>query len=180
MLQVILGVISDFQKPCVSKTASLRVKDTSRSLCYPVLCGHCLPSCQAECQAPGLLVCSTTMVFHDFFRVNMGPYGSQNFKTLLLPQITFEFSKVSLNSICGESNDTITFDLEWPWRSQSKSLRFRSLISCKGAELGHMLPLNINTKAYMGSPLMQLHLTLVTLKDLCQGHSDFESLCLIK
>ena len=59
MLQVILGAIrciSDFQKPCVSKTAGLRVKDTSRSLCYPVLCGHCLPSCQAERQAPGLLV----------------------------------------------------------------------------------------------------------------------------
>ncbi len=29
--------------------------------------------------------------FTTFFRVNMGPYGSQNFKTLLLPQITFEF-----------------------------------------------------------------------------------------
>ena len=59
MLQVILGVIrcsSDFQKPCASKTAGLRVKDTSRSLCYPVLCGHCLPSCQAERQAPGLHV----------------------------------------------------------------------------------------------------------------------------
>ncbi len=39
MLQIILGVIrciSDFEKPCVSKTADLRVKDTSRSLCYPV------------------------------------------------------------------------------------------------------------------------------------------------
>ncbi len=59
MLQVILGVIrciSDFQKPWVSKTAALRVKDTFRSLCYPVLCGHCLPSCQAERQTPGLLV----------------------------------------------------------------------------------------------------------------------------
>ncbi len=59
MLQVILGVmrcISDFQKPCASKTSGFRVKDTSRSLCYPVLCGHCLPSCLAERQAPGLLV----------------------------------------------------------------------------------------------------------------------------
>ena len=42
-------------------------------------------------------------------------------------------------------------DLE---RSNSRSLRFRSLVSCKGAELGHMLPLNINGKAYMGSPLV--------------------------
>ncbi len=43
-----------------------------------------------------------------------------------------------------------------------------------------MLLLNINTKAYIGSPLMQLHLTLVTFKGLRQGHSDFESLYLIK
>ncbi len=61
MLQLSLGVmtcISVFQKPCVSKTAGLSVKDTSRSLCYPVLCGHCLPSCQAERQAPGLIASS--------------------------------------------------------------------------------------------------------------------------
>ncbi len=32
------------------------MKDTSRYLYYPVLCGHCLPSFQAEHQAPGLLV----------------------------------------------------------------------------------------------------------------------------
>ncbi len=59
MLQVILGFIwciSDFQKPCASKKAGLRVKDTSRSLCYPVLCSQCLPSCQAERPDPGLLV----------------------------------------------------------------------------------------------------------------------------
>ncbi len=30
----------------------------------------------------------------------------------------------------GESNDTITFDLEWPWRSKSRSLRFWCLVSC--------------------------------------------------
>ncbi len=43
-----------------------------------------------------------------------------------------------------------------------------------------MLLLNINTKAFMGSPLVQLHLTLVTFEGLCQGHSDFESLYLIQ
>ncbi len=32
----VIRCISDFQKPCVSKTAGFRVKDTSRSLCYPV------------------------------------------------------------------------------------------------------------------------------------------------
>ena len=37
--------------------------------------------------------------FHDFvfFFVNMGLYGSKNFKPLLLLQITFEFSKLFLN-----------------------------------------------------------------------------------
>ncbi len=61
MLQVILGVIrciSDFLQLCVSKTAGLRAKHTHKSLCYPAVCGHCLPSCQAERQAPGLLVVS--------------------------------------------------------------------------------------------------------------------------
>ena len=47
-------------------------------------------------------------------------------------------------------------DLE---RSNSRSVRFQRLISCKGADLGHMLPLNVNRKAYMGSPLVCLHLT---------------------
>ena len=52
----VIWCISDFQKPRVSKSAGLRVRDTSRSLCYPVLCGHSLPSCQAERQTPGLFV----------------------------------------------------------------------------------------------------------------------------
>ena len=60
--------ISYFQKPCVSKMPGFRVKDTFRYLCYPVLCGHCLLSCQAHHQAPGLLV------------VNMGPYENQIIK----------------------------------------------------------------------------------------------------
>ena len=41
-------------------------------------------------------------------------------------------------------------DLE---RSKLRSLRFRSFVYCKEAELGHTLLLNINGKAYMGSPL---------------------------
>ncbi len=32
----VIRCISDIQKPCVSKTVGFRVKDTSRSLCYPV------------------------------------------------------------------------------------------------------------------------------------------------
>ena len=39
-------------------------------------------------------------------------------------------------------------------RSTSRALGFRSIKSRKGAELGHMLLLNINGKAYMESPLV--------------------------
>ncbi len=42
-------------------------------------------------------------------------------------------------------------DLE---RSKPRSLRFQRFVSCKGAELGNMLLLNINGKAYIGSPLV--------------------------
>ncbi len=42
--------------------------------------------------------------------------------------------------------------------------RFRSLISCKGAELGHILLLNINRETYMGSPMTLSHLTLSYLE----------------
>ncbi len=55
----------------------------------------------------------------------------------------------------------ILSDLE---RSKSRSLRFRSLISRNGAALGHMLLLKINRRANMGSFLIRLHLTSVTLK----------------
>ncbi len=52
-------------------------------------------------------------------------------------------------------------DLE---RSNSRSLTFQSLISCNGAGLGYMLLLNINRKAYMGSPMTLSHLTLSDLE----------------
>ncbi len=45
-------------------------------------------------------------------------------------------------------------------RSKSRSLRFRSLISRKRAQLGPMLLLNINRKPYMGSPMALSSLTL--------------------
>ncbi len=64
-------------------------------------------------------------------------------------------------------------------RSKSRSLRFRSVVSCKGVELGHMLPLSINRKAYMGNQMTLSHLTSVTLGQ-CQGHLDFETLYLVK
>ncbi len=69
----------------------------------------------------------------------------------------------------------ITFDINDLDRVGSRSLRFRN-ISRKGAELDHMLLLNINRKVSMESPLVQLHLTFMNLKGHCQGHSDFEGI----
>ena len=37
---------------------------------------------------------------------------------------------------------------------------FKSLISCRAAALGHMLPLDINRKAYLGSLMVCLHFNL--------------------
>ncbi len=60
---------------------------------------------------------------------------------------------------------------------------FRSLVSCKGADLSHICFLfTINKKAYtrIGSPSMTLYLILMTWRGQCQGHSDLERLDLIK
>ena len=96
MLQVILGVIrciSDFQKPCVSKTAGLGVKDTSRSPCYPDLCGHCLPSCQAERQAPGVLV-SFSLTWDPIWAKTSKRYSSLKSPLSLFNLFWFFFSVV--------------------------------------------------------------------------------------
>ena len=43
--------------------------------------------------------------------------------------------------------------------SKSRSLRFGSIISRKGAMLVHMLLFSIYRKAYVGNPFVPLHLT---------------------
>ncbi len=43
-----------------------------------------------------------------------------------------------------------------------------------------MLLLNINRKAYMWSPMALSHLTLSDIEGQSQGHSDFETLYLVK
>ena len=62
--------------------------------------------------------------------------------------ITFDLKDLEMSMIYGESIGGITFDLSDLERSISRSLRFRNLISSKGAELGPVLLLNINRKAY--------------------------------
>ncbi len=57
----------DFQKLCVSKTAGFRVKDTSRSLCYPVYVVIVFHLVKQSAKPHGFLG------FFFFFRlVNMG------------------------------------------------------------------------------------------------------------
>ena len=58
------------------------------------------------------------------------------------------------------SNLTLS-DLE---RSKSRPLRFQSLISREGAELGPILLLNINRKPYVGNPMTLSNLTLSDLE----------------
>ena len=71
------------------------------------------------------------------------------------------------------SHSTLS-DLE---RSKSRSLRFRSLIACKGAKLGHKLLLNMNRKAYIESPMTSSHMTLSDLETSKSGSLRFR--CLI-
>ncbi len=75
----------------------------------------------------------------------------------------------------GKSNGAITFDLSDPEMSNSRPLILEGLSlneldnmllskHRKGADLGHMLPLNTNRKSYTGSPMAPSHVSL----------SDFE------
>ncbi len=59
-------------------------------------------------------------------------------------------------------------------RSRSRLVIFRSIISHKRAELGHILLLNVNKKALWRESIGVITFDLVALKDQCQGHSDFE------
>ena len=55
--------------------------------------------------------------------------------------------------------------------------KYSSLISYKGSDLSHMLPLNIR-KPRMGSPMALSHGPSITPRKF--SHSDFEALYLVK
>ncbi len=49
--------ISDFRQPCILKTTGRSAKRRPKPLCYPFLCAHCLPCCQADRKNPlGILL----------------------------------------------------------------------------------------------------------------------------
>ncbi len=75
----------------------------------------------------------------------MGPYASENVKTLLLQIAAISFQT------CPE------FSSQWPSQNYVKKLHVESLYLVKEL-LGHMLLLNINGKLYMGSPITLSHL----------------------
>ncbi len=59
----------------------------------------------------------------------------------------------------GESNDIITFDLEWPWKAKIKVTQISKAYISERSWVRSLL-LNINRKLYMGSPVTLSHLTL--------------------
>ena len=63
----------------------------------------------------------------------------------------------------------ITFDL-------SRSLGFGSLVSCKGAELGPVLLLNINRKSHIESTMTSSHLSLSGIERSNSRSLTFQSL----
>ncbi len=124
--------------------------------------------------------------------VNTGPYGGWKFKNATNPTVFIRWQPSFMRTLATIVEYRIllctlwrkwtlrdrrvvtifingkpymeTFDLQLIWKSKSKSLRFRNCISYNAEELGHMLLLNINRKVYIGSQLMQLHLTFVPFK----------------
>ncbi len=76
---------------------------------------------------------------------------------------------------CNESHSSMS-DLE---RSNTKSLRVRSLAPRKGAELGHIVLLNVNRNPYMGSPMAPRHLTLSYLASSSSMPPRFERFYLL-
>ncbi len=85
--------------------------------------------------------------------------------------------KSHIRSPTTPSRSTLS-DLE---RSKPRWLKFWRLtcMCCKWAKIGHMWLINHNWKPYMGSPIVWLYLTLVTLKGQSQGYW-FESLYLVR
>ncbi len=91
--------------------------------------------------------------------------GHSDFEAIYLAKeqsyaICYYYEKAYVGSPMTLSYLTLS-DLE---KSNSRSLRFRSLLSRKRAELGHMFLLNINRKPYVGSPMALSDLTLSDLE----------------
>ncbi len=70
------------------------------------------------------------------------------------------YATIKQETIYGEPNTMITFDLSGIESRMPKSLRFLKAYIPKGAKIGHMLLLNSNRKTYIGDPMTLSHLTL--------------------
>ena len=79
--------ISNFQQPCISKTAGLRAKHTPKSLCYPVYVA--ILSSRASKPRPGLLVTSGPIRRPRWLVVNTQPRCRPPFVGLIKLRLLF-------------------------------------------------------------------------------------------
>ena len=82
VLKVILGlfgVFLIFRKPCVSKTADFRVKDTSRSLCYPGYVAIVFHLVKQSAKPLGFLFITDINTNHPLVFIFMSPASSYCF-----------------------------------------------------------------------------------------------------
>ena len=120
--------------------------------------------------------CPTTL---SYLTLKGQSQDHSDFKALHLAkgaQLGHVFTIKHLQKIYGESIDVITFDCCDLERSISKSLRFRRFLSRKGADSGHVLLLNTNTKSHMGNLTAPSYLTLNDLERLNSRSLRFGSL----
>ncbi len=110
------------------------------------------------------------MIFHDFFRVTMGSYGSQNVKTLLLPQIMFDFfPKFSWIFFLVVLTKVLFGLLKFWVFNFFCTFKIHHLTSWNMRD-GHVVTMYINRKPYMESQMTPSHLTL--------RHLEGQSQCL--
>ncbi len=123
MLQVILGVIrciSDFQKPCILKTAGLGVKDTSRSLCYPVYVVIVFHLVKQSAKPLGFLFEGCNIIFLLMYVSQNNEITSWYFKKISYdPHYKISFRWSLLNSIKGNVKYTKPCTVVWWWLPQS-------------------------------------------------------------
>ncbi len=113
--------------------------------------------------------------FTILFRANIGPYGNQNFKTLLLQQITFVFFQSFPNFLLSSPDKSTVLDF---W---NLCLRFFPQFKVHHCTLWvnskvrdrHVVTICINREPYMESQMTASHLTLSDLEGQSQGHSDY-------
>ncbi len=128
---------SDFQKPCVSKTAVFRVNDTSRSLCDPVYVVIVFHLVKQSTKPLGFLLLFLGRVF-DFKRGSFEPLEPPLATGMLfpskipfnpmhipMPPTVMRLGEVSKVGMCcfqdGHPEEFWNLNPGWPWKGQLTS-----------------------------------------------------------